>query len=63
MKGAPNPWRGSGQDLEFPSISGREILDGLREIIGNWPGEKTAAADAVPGTILASMTNSNQINK
>ena len=46
MKGAPNPWRGSGQDLEFPSISGREILDGLREIIGNWPGEKTAVIDA-----------------
>ena len=46
MKGAPNPWRGSGQDLEFPSISGREILDGLRGIIENWPGEKTAVIDA-----------------
>ena len=45
MKGAPNPWRGPGEHLDTGNLSGTEILEGLTEIIGSWPGEKTAVID------------------
>jgi len=43
VSSAPNPWRGSGENLGNDMAGkGREILVGLRDIIRNWPREKTA---------------------
>jgi hypothetical protein len=43
VSSAPNPWRGSGENLEPLRVGkGSDILVGLRDIIREWPREKTA---------------------
>ena len=48
VSSAPNPWRGSGENLEYDMAGkGSDILVGLRDIIGGWPRERTAVLRSV----------------